>query len=224
MLHTFVSCGLSLITISAQISGQLSNLPCYYSLRTYIPTTVFNEMKFAMSQVPQTVLSLLQAAVSLRRIETYLQSAEVPSVAPLDGHSHPISLVSATVTWPSGARASAASTPRGGKFILTDLNLNFPLGELSLVCGKLGSGKSLLLLALLGEADVLAGQVLCPRTPPDALAMLGEAFVVPDEEWIVPGVCAYVPQSAWLRNASIKGEYEEWLVLGEETLTAVQYR
>ena len=44
-----------------------------------------------------------------------------------------------------------------------------------------------------------------PRTPPDALAMLGDAGVVPEEEWDVPGVCAYVPQTAWLRNASIKG-------------------
>ena len=30
--------------------------------------------------------------------------------------------------------------------MLVDLSLNFPRGELSLVCGKLGSGKSLLLL------------------------------------------------------------------------------
>jgi ABC-type lipoprotein export system ATPase subunit len=30
--------------------------------------------------------------------------------------------------------------------MLTDLNIIFPKGELSLVCGKLGSGKTLLLL------------------------------------------------------------------------------
>ena len=62
------------------------------------------------------------------------------------------------------------STPRPS-FILQDLTLSFPPGALSLVCGKLGSGKTLLLLGLLGEADVLAGQLSCPRSPPDALAV-----------------------------------------------------
>ena len=44
-------------------------------------------------------------------------------------------------------------------------------GGASGTCGKLGSGKTLLLLGLLGEADVLAGQLSCPRSPPDALAV-----------------------------------------------------
>lgn len=59
-----------------------------------------------------------------------------------------------------------------------------------------------MLLALLGEADLLSGQVLCPRSPPDSLASYSKT----DKEngWIVPGICAYVPQAAWLRNASIK--------------------
>lgn len=48
-------------------------------------------------------------------------------------------------------------------------------------------------LALLGEADLLAGQVICPRSPPDALAsFVGKS--VSEETWTVPGICAYVPQ------------------------------
>jgi hypothetical protein len=47
--------------------------------------------------------------------------------------------------------------------------------------------------ALLGEVDLLTGQVLCPRSPPDALA--GFAGIrVAKHEWIVQGICAYVPQ------------------------------
>lgn len=123
------------------------------------------------------------------------------------------------------------------KFILDNLSLEFPQGELSLVCGRLGSGKTLLLLgeslfphklrallnpwtALLGEADLVTGQLLCPRSPLDAVAsFVGK--VVSEDEWIVPGICAYVPQAsrlrlsdpvpsdtrvqtAWLRNASIR--------------------
>jgi hypothetical protein len=94
--------------------------------------------------------------------------------------------------------------------MLTDLNITFPKGELSLVCGKLGSGKTLLLLgtyyyftytsicsnrgtALLGEADFLTGQVLCPKTPPDAIASFAD-IVPPSDKWVIEGVCAYVPQ------------------------------
>jgi hypothetical protein len=48
-------------------------------------------------------------------------------------------------------------------------------------------------LALLGEADLLTGQVLCPRSPPDSLASFADVLV-PEEEWVVDGICAYVPQ------------------------------
>ncbi|KAF9234929.1 hypothetical protein BU15DRAFT_78554 [Melanogaster broomeanus] len=157
---------------------------------------VFNEMKFALNALPETFINMLQGFVSLRRIEKYLHGAEVTPVPPLSMQSQQITLQNATITWPQdrtsqsgSATPSAASTPRG-KFVLLDLSLSFPEGELSLICGKLGSGKTLLLLALLGEADILAGQLICPRSPPDVLA--------------IKGVCAYVPQSAWLRNASIK--------------------
>lgn len=171
---------------------------------------MFNELKFALNALPETLIKMLQCAISLRRIEKYLHGAEVAPVPPLATQDSRIALQSATITWPqdrtrgTSAAPSIASTPRH-KFILVDLTLDFPLGELSLICGKLGSGKSLLLLALLGEADLLSGQMICPRSPPDTIAKFA-GVAVPQEEWIVSGVCAYVPQSAWLRNASIKGE------------------
>lgn len=48
-------------------------------------------------------------------------------------------------------------------------------------------------LALLGEVDLLAGQILCPRSPPDSLASFTEVRVS-KEDWVVEGICAYVPQ------------------------------
>jgi hypothetical protein len=65
-----------------------------------------------------------------------------------------------------------------------------------------GLTKSGLYAALLGEVDLLAGQVLCPRSPPDAIA--GFAGVrVPKQDWIVEGICAYVPQVNILFHASL---------------------
>ncbi|KAI0792249.1 multidrug resistance-associated ABC transporter [Abortiporus biennis] len=170
--------------------------------------SVFNEMKFALNALPETLINSLQSLVSLRRIEKYLNGAEVNPVPPLDNQPHPIRVQSATITWPqdrsrgSSTAPSVASTPRH-KFVLVDLSLDFPLGELSLICGKLGSGKTLLLLALLGEADLLTGQLTCPRTPPDTIASFTNSHAS-NEDWVVEGVCAYVPQTAWLRNASIR--------------------
>ncbi|KAJ7104459.1 multidrug resistance-associated ABC transporter [Mycena belliarum] len=157
----------------------------------------FNEMQFALNALPETLIDLLQSMVSLRRIEKYLMTTEVSAVLPLEQQSQTIAFQSCTVTWPQHLAAgratpSAASTPRP-KFVLIDLTLQFPPGELSLICGKLGSGKTLLLLALLGEADLLTGQMLCPRSPPNALAAFAD--VHPNkEEWVVQGMCAYVPQ------------------------------
>jgi len=125
-------------------------------------------MKFALNALPETFINMLQVRflyitysiqsltsyqgfVSLRRIEKYLHASEVTPVPPLSMQTQIIALQNATITWPQdrtltgSATPSAASTPRN-KFMLLDLALSFPEGELSLVCGKLGSGKTLLLL------------------------------------------------------------------------------
>ena len=138
--------------------------------RANLILVVFSEMKFALNALPETLINMLQVCssevmlvsllislqsfVSLRRIEKYLQSAEVAAVPPLGENPPPIAFHSATVTWPqdrargtasASAVSSVSATPKT-KFMLTDLNIVFPKGELSLVCGKLGSGKTLLLL------------------------------------------------------------------------------
>ncbi|KAJ7220715.1 multidrug resistance-associated ABC transporter, partial [Mycena pura] len=159
---------------------------------------IFNGIQYAISGFPETLLAGLQCFVSLRRIDQYLDSPEVSVLAEsAESHGTRIFLSSASLTWPLSVKPDAATAP----FTLSNLSLEFPAGELSLVCGKVGSGKSLLLLALLGEAEVVSGQVVCPRSAPDFLANSSE---LPTSEWVVRGVCAYVPQTAWLRNQSIR--------------------
>ncbi|CAE7211925.1 unnamed protein product [Rhizoctonia solani] len=173
--------------------------------------TVFNEMRFALNTLPETFINILQSLVSLRRIEKYLSATEIADVSSIQDTEleDSVKLVSATISWPqtrfggASSAPSVASTPRA-RFTISDLSLEFPDGELSLICGKLGSGKTLLLLALLGEADILAGQLIAPRSPPDALAKLGQETNLDNSNWVVRGICAYVPQTAWLQNDSIK--------------------
>ncbi|KAJ7477234.1 multidrug resistance-associated ABC transporter [Mycena galericulata] len=165
-------------------------------------SVLFNELKFALSALPNSIIKILQVILSLQRIEKYLGLGEVMPVPPLERQSQVIAFQSCTVTWPQDSSPSTpVNTPH--KFILVNLTLEFPSGELSLVCGKLGSGKSLLLLALLGEADVVTGQMKCPRSPPDALASFSGTNIS-QKDWVVEGMCAYVPQVSWLRNVSIK--------------------
>ncbi|KZP24918.1 hypothetical protein FIBSPDRAFT_950636 [Athelia psychrophila] len=96
------------------------------------------------------------------------------------------------------ASTSVASTPTystlstpgsGNKFIPWDVSVRFPPRELSLVCGKLGSRKTLLLLPPLGEVDLLAEQVVVPGGRVDG--------------------AGYVPRAAWLRNASVNLPLDE---------------
>jgi ABC-type transport system involved in cytochrome bd biosynthesis fused ATPase/permease subunit len=71
----------------------------------------------------------------------------------------------------------------------------------SVIHGKTGTGKSLLLAAIIGEAQILEGDVQVPRAPPmhmrgNETASLGD--------WIIPSAVAYVGQVPWIENTSIK--------------------
>nr|GAT54702.1 multidrug resistance-associated ABC transporter protein [Mycena chlorophos] len=155
--------------------------------------SIFTELQYSIKGIPASLIRLIQGFVSLGRISHYLKGPEVAPVLPLTQQPRRLAFESVSVTWP---QATTAQSP----FTMRDLSLEFPAGQLTLVCGRFGSGKTLLLLALLGEADVLAGQIICPRSPPNALLSNPKD----SEAWIVDGLCAYVPQTAWLRNQSIK--------------------
>ena len=46
-------------------------------------------MRFALNFLPETMIDMAQCSVSLRRIEKYLNGAEVAPVPPLDGLARP---------------------------------------------------------------------------------------------------------------------------------------
>ncbi|KAJ2825755.1 Transporter of the ATP-binding cassette (ABC), partial [Coemansia erecta] len=97
-------------------------------------------------------------------------------------------------------RESNRPSDRG--FELRDITANFPVGKLSVIAGPTGSGKTSLLMALLGEMRLVAGQVMIPGAVYDAHAIFDEnaqgAFAVHES-------VAYVAQQAWLLNDTIRG-------------------
>ncbi|KAH9811640.1 hypothetical protein DFH28DRAFT_433779 [Melampsora americana] len=136
-----------------------------------------------------------------------------PSASSVEGPNLTcIAIRSATITWPTanpadqaraGSEPLSPMTPSRRRFYLEDITIDFPSKQLTLICGSLGSGKTLLLLALLGEADLLAGQIICPRSPPDTIHYLTHLEMITEEEWLLPTM-AYAPQSAWLQNANVR--------------------
>lgn len=120
---------------------------------------VWNELRFALNCVPDTLVQAIQCIVSLRRIEAYLNSDEVNDeedtrlgVPPPSEEGQEVAFRNATVTWPSMKDVKVvyevgAATPKNA-FELQDIDVKFPTHKMSLVCGSLGSGKTLLLLGM----------------------------------------------------------------------------
>ncbi|KAG0190342.1 hypothetical protein DFQ28_002190 [Apophysomyces sp. BC1034] len=166
---------------------------------------IFNELQNSLNAIPDTVITLLQAITSFRRIENFLREAEIPQFFADDFKEKIISFEDATIAW-SNATEDLLDTEKISPkdFMLEDVNVRFPQNELSLICGSTGCGKTLMMLGLLGETAIVKGRVSFPRGP----FLAGSTPDIPDstqsEDWILSHAVAYVSQTAWLQNASIR--------------------
>ncbi|KAJ3154901.1 hypothetical protein HK101_001591, partial [Irineochytrium annulatum] len=86
------------------------------------------------------------------------------------------------------------STTDGSTFTLRGIDLTFPVGGLTAVCGPTGAGKSSIMQALLGEMKRISGRAFLPDPRKAVATRLGD---------LTTGV-AYVAQTSWLQNATIK--------------------
>ncbi|KAI9682032.1 MAG: hypothetical protein M1817_000086 [Caeruleum heppii] len=153
---------------------------------------IFGTLEVSLAAVPELTTDLLDAVVSCNRIEEYLNSPErVTNTVPAES----ISFETASIAWPTNDMG------QDSRYMLYNLNLAFPTDELSVISGKTGSGKSLLLASILGEADVLAGTIRVPRAPPIWERHDDKAIA---ENWIIPSSIAFVAQIPWMENATIK--------------------
>ncbi|KAI8636891.1 P-loop containing nucleoside triphosphate hydrolase protein [Parasitella parasitica] len=172
----------------------------YAYTRVYILTAstaftalaLFNNFKTTLDELPIITSFLLQANVSLSRIQAFLKEEEVKLPAPNTTSSTRIGFVdNASFSW-SSSKSGEPSTPQ-----IKNLNLSFPLNQMSIVCGPTGSGKTTLLLSLLGETYCLSGAAILPRKDATSASV---PFAVGGA---VSGI-AYVAQTAWLQNCSIR--------------------
>ncbi|RMZ44162.1 hypothetical protein AFCA_012719 [Aspergillus flavus] len=160
--------------------------------------SVFGNLESAMAGLPDLISKGMEAKVSSDRIDEYLSSAEkVPHTSDVDE----ISFESATIAWPSQEEGTPKLPEMDDSFVLRNLNLKFPPKGLSIVAGRTGSGKSLLLAAILGECDIIQGSIAVPHAP--SLEERQDDRATRDN-WIIDTALAYVAQNPWMENATIR--------------------
>uniref|UniRef100_A0A8C9V5L4 Canalicular multispecific organic anion transporter 1-like n=1 Tax=Scleropages formosus TaxID=113540 RepID=A0A8C9V5L4_SCLFO len=121
--------------------------------KAFTSISLFNILRFPLAMLPQLISALVQTTVSNKRLEKFLGGDELDST---------------TVRHDSNI----------GRF--RGVSLDIKPGSLVAVVGAVGSGKSSLISALLGEMHNLKGYIN------------------------IQGSLAYVPQQAWIQNATLK--------------------
>ncbi|KAI8599639.1 P-loop containing nucleoside triphosphate hydrolase protein [Dissophora ornata] len=209
-----------LVWFSSPLLVTISSFFCYAKIQkgeftpavAFTAMVLFTRLKAPLNGLPAVYMALTNASVSLARISEYLDEPNIKDVfvngQKLTVGSPELGMKGLVAQWWTSESAKTPDATAEGpiqprvedtdQFILRDINVVFPVGELSIVCGPTGGGKTSLLLAMLGEMDVLAGEIYLPRRPLD-----GSREFDPETGLLKDGV-AYVSQQAWLQNASIR--------------------
>ncbi|KAF8963320.1 multidrug resistance-associated ABC transporter [Flammula alnicola] len=85
----------------------------------------------------------------------------------------------------------SVAEPGDRRFELRDISITFPPGELTVITGPTASGKTALLMAVLGELTLLSGRIIMSKEPSRIENGLMRCI-------------SYAAQSPWLRHQSIK--------------------
>ncbi|XP_018359853.1 PREDICTED: multidrug resistance-associated protein 1 isoform X2 [Trachymyrmex cornetzi] len=139
----------------------------------FVSLSLFNILRFPLSMLPMMITNIVQAYVSVKRINKFMNMEELDPNNVQHDPSEPHALVieNGTFCWDS----EEIERP-----ILRNINLHVEQGQLVAIVGTVGSGKSSLLSALLGEMDKVSGKVN------------------------TKGSIAYVSQQAWIQNATLQ--------------------
>uniref|UniRef100_A0A4W3JB13 ATP-binding cassette, sub-family C (CFTR/MRP), member 9 n=1 Tax=Callorhinchus milii TaxID=7868 RepID=A0A4W3JB13_CALMI len=113
----------------------------------------------------------------------------------------PLFLLSTVVRFAVKARVTNGSFSWGsGMATVTDINIRIPTGELTMIVGQVGCGKSSLLLATLGEMQNISGKVYWSKNQASLLCLHSN----PDSTWYNFPHLAYSAQKPWLLNATLE--------------------
>lgn len=162
--------------------------------------SLFSLLRIPLDQFADMLAHVQETKVSVNRVEEFLNEDETEkNTQLLQAKDHEsgepvIGFKRATFSWGGrGSRRKDGSSP----FRMIDMDIKFHVGHLNVVAGPTGSGKTSLLMALLGEMTLLSGSVMLPgNCSRDELRA--------DPETGLTESVAYCAQQAWLVNDTIK--------------------
>ena len=150
--------------------------------------SLFGLLKTPLDQLSNTINFVAQSKVSLDRIQNFLNEEETKKYNSLevDPLGNRIAFEDVTVSWNN----------MDNSFKLRNINIEFKTRELNVVIGPTGSGKTLLLMALLGEAHPDKGTIIVPSLEP-------RHELIIESDGMTNSV-AFCSQTAWIINDTIK--------------------
>ncbi|XP_071454835.1 multidrug resistance-associated protein 1-like [Hetaerina americana] len=135
------------------------------SQTAFVSLSLFNILRFPLYMLPFMISSLVQAFVSIKRLNKFMNAEEIDprNVDHEVSESDSIVIENGSFSWGENECV-----------LLKNIDLSVRKGELVAVIGSVGAGKSSLLSALLGEMDKIAGRVNTK----------GTIAYVPQQAWI----------------------------------------
>ncbi|XP_059928734.1 canalicular multispecific organic anion transporter 1 isoform X3 [Gadus macrocephalus] len=139
--------------------------------KAFTSIALFNILRFPLTMLPMLIAIMVQTAVSKKRLEKFLGGDDLdPDIVRHDSSFNTaVSICDGTFTWEKEVDP-----------VLKNISLDVGRGKLVAVVGAVGSGKSSLISAILGELHSVKGFVN------------------------LQGSVAYVPQQAWIQNATLR--------------------
>ncbi|XP_015755731.1 PREDICTED: canalicular multispecific organic anion transporter 2-like, partial [Acropora digitifera] len=178
----YLNAGVSFTFICAPLLVSLSTFSVYVLLgneltagKAFVAISLFNILRLPLALLPRVVVNFIQAQVSNHRLEEFLKLGELQPGNVIRNMPTHCSNVAVHIENGSFCWDRSEGVP-----ILRNVSVNIPKGSLVAVVGQVGCGKSTLLSALLGETEKLDGKVY------------------------LKGSTAFVPQEAWIQNATLR--------------------
>ncbi|XP_059617024.1 multidrug resistance-associated protein 1 isoform X3 [Phlebotomus argentipes] len=136
----------------------------------FVSLSLFNILRFPLSMLPMLISNMVQTSVSVKRINKFMNSEELDPTNVQQDPKDDAALVIENGQFSWG----------GDETVLRDINMRVEREKVVAVVGTVGSGKSSLVSAYLGELEKLQGRV------------------------VTNGRIAYVSQQAWIQNATLQ--------------------
>jgi ABC-type multidrug transport system fused ATPase/permease subunit len=174
--------------------------PLYPSI-AFTAISLFSILRVPLDQLGDMIAHVLESKVSVDRVEEFLNEEETQKYEQLnhdsvDENGKPmIGFSNATFSW--GGR-EAPNEDISEAFRLINLDIKFEVGHLNIIAGPTGSGKTSLLMALMGEMTCIQGKVCLPG------GGKSREDITPDPATGLTESVAYCAQQAWLVNADIR--------------------